>query len=239
MPGDIGSTRASTRSRATTVVVFTFALVALMLLGGLPGSRTERARAASASRFGPPATTAAPPTATGPTLPASTEAPVTTTVSSPDTSVVDTTPVTDPPVADSVPYQTPANNQQSNADSGRQQNQPAQQSSDTAPMTTTEDLLVGPSTTPAPTTTVRRQDLTTTAVTRKGGSSDPKIWMIVAALVLVAVGLGLATFLYWRRTRPDAVGGPDRPDHGSPPGRGSRKRGSRFADLVITVPKST
>jgi len=150
---------------------------------------------------------------------------------------VDTTPVTDPP-ATAPAYQGGGDGGQSSAGSGQQQVQPDQQTSDTAPMTTTQDLLVGPSTTPAPTTTAPRQDLTTTAVTRKGGSSDPKIWMIVAALVLVAVGLGLATFLYWRRTRPVAADEVDGPGRGPSSGRGSRKRSSRFSDLVITVPKS-
>ena len=150
--------------------------------------------------------------------------PTTTPATTPDTAVVDTTPATDPPAT---AYQDPGNNGQSSADNGQRQAQPAQQTSDTAPMTTTEDLLVGPSTTPAPTTTAPRQDLTTTAVTRKGGSSDPKIWMIVAALVLVAVGLGFATVLYWRRTRPVAVDDLDRPGRGPSSGRGPRKRGSR------------
>lgn len=238
MPGDIGSTRASTRTRAATVVVLTVALFALMLLGAVPGGRGARARAASATRFEPPATTAAPPTSSGTSPPASTGVPTTSPDTTPETSVVDTTPNTDPPATNSVPNTDPAGNGQGQ-NNGQQQYQPDQQTPDTAPMTTTEDLLVGPSTTPAPSTTVRRQDLTTTAVTRKGGSSDPKIWMIVAALVLVAIGLGLATFLYWRRTRPELVEGSDRPDSGSSTGRGSRKRSSRFSDLVITVPKST
>lgn len=98
------------------------------------------------------------------------------------------------------------------------------QSTQPAPMTTTENLLIGPSTTPAPSTTVERRSLSGSSVTRTDGSSDPKVWAVVAGLGAVAVGLGVATFLYWRRTRPDGE------DSG-----GDRPR-SRFSDLTITTP---
>ncbi len=99
------------------------------------------------------------------------------------------------------------------------------------PMTTTEDLLVGPSTTRAAATTVPPRDVAGTSVTRTGGSSDPKIWAVVAGLGLVAVALGAATVIYWRRTRPSPVSsaGSDAPR------RGSRGR-SRSGDLMVTSP---
>lgn len=99
------------------------------------------------------------------------------------------------------------------------------------PMTTTEDLLVGPSTTRAAATTVPPRDVAGTSVTRTGGSSDPKIWAVVAGLGLVAIALGAATVIYWRRTRPLPVssGGSDAPRRG-PRGR------SRSGDLVVTSP---
>ena len=94
-------------------------------------------------------------------------------------------------------------------------------------MTTTQDLLVGPATTVAPTTTATAPDLTSSAVTKTGGNSDPKVWFIVAVLVVIAIGLGVATLLYWRRTRPE--------DPTAPPGS---RRSSRYADLMITTPET-
>ncbi len=107
------------------------------------------------------------------------------------------------------------------------------------PLTTTQDLLVGPPPSSTTTTTVVRQDLSTTAVTHKGGSSDPKVWLVVAGLVLVAVLLGVVTVLYWRRTAPALQTGGDVDDGSGTGGRGRRRQGgSRYSDLVITVPKS-
>lgn len=89
-------------------------------------------------------------------------------------------------------------------------------------MTTTENLLIGPSTVPAPSTTVARRSLSGSSVTTSGGSSDPKVWAVVAGLTLVGIGLGAATFLYWRRTRPEGDGDSDGTARG------------RFADLTVT-----
>jgi hypothetical protein len=105
----------------------------------------------------------------------------------------------------------------------------------TPPMTTTEDLLVGPATTRAPATTVAPRDVTGSSVTRSGGSSDPKIWAIVAALAAVAVGLGVATVSYWRRTRPTVDGRDD--ERGDDDRRATSRRRSRYADLVVTSPE--
>ncbi|HET8929035.1 MAG TPA: hypothetical protein VFN21_00115 [Acidimicrobiales bacterium] len=104
----------------------------------------------------------------------------------------------------------------------------------TPPMSTTQDLLVGPSTTRAAPTTVAPRDVTGSSVSRTGGSSDPKIWAIVAALGAVAVGLGVATVFYWRRTRPEAEAPGD--DDGDQTSRVGSRRRSRYADLVVTSP---
>jgi hypothetical protein len=71
-------------------------------------------------------------------------------------------------------------------------------------------------------------------VTTSGGSSDPKIWAVVAALALVAVGLGIATVCYWRRTRPTPLSDDGDLDGGRR--SGPRKR-SRYSDLVVSSPE--
>ncbi|CAN5627788.1 hypothetical protein BH20ACT2_BH20ACT2_00220 [soil metagenome] len=73
------------------------------------------------------------------------------------------------------------------------------ETTETTAGTTTVDLLVGP---PATTTTT-----TVAAVAGRGASGlsdSTKLWLIVGALVGVAVLLTVFTVLYWRRTRPKA-----------------------------------
>lgn len=98
-------------------------------------------------------------------------------------------------------------------------------------MTTTEDLLVGPPPTQATTTTTPHEDLAQSTVTRTGGNSDPKVWAVVAGLVVIALALGVATVYYWRATRPVTEGEEQNRRRG---GRGR----SRYADLVITSPEA-
>lgn len=212
---------------------------ALIVFGGMLGS-LPRADVAGAlgGVVGEPGDPTVAPTAPGTVTP--TVAPT-----APPVSVEPTSPPTDAPVTSSVAtwdqsgssdqsseeWQAPS---QSSASASPQSTYDAGVTDTTTPvMTTTQDLLVGPSTTRAAPTTVTPRDVDS-SVARTGGSSDPKIWAVVGALGAVAVGLGIATVLYWRRTRPEAEatgGGND--DHGNR--IGSRRR-SRYADLVVTSP---
>lgn len=220
--------------RGVVVVV----VAALVLLGGLASTLPVSA-APGAVRDDPSEPTVAPPTqpATVPPTAAPT-APPQTTAATPATSEA---PETSPPASW---------NQSSSGDASDQWQQPRSSvtgrysesaSDDAAPvatttpaMTTTQDLLVGPSTTRAAPTTVAPRDVTGSSVTTSGGSSDPKIWAIVAALTLVAVGLGVATVVYWRRTRPAPLA--DDGDVGGGRRSGPRKR-SRYSDLVVSSPE--
>jgi hypothetical protein len=72
-----------------------------------------------------------------------------------------------------------------------------------ATITTTENLVEGSTTVP-PTTA----DPASTTIPSKGGSSTSAgdetrtVWLIVAALVLIAIALAYLTFRYWQRTAP-------------------------------------
>lgn len=112
------------------------------------------------------------------------------------------------------------------ADSGSTTSPPT---TDDVTITTTQNLLVGPAPTTVTTTTIKPQDLQQTPVASSSAGSDPKVWAIVAGLVVLAVGLGVSTVMYWRRTRP-------LDDDDEFPDRGNRR--SRYSDLVITVPDS-
>ncbi len=217
------------RRRGVAVLVVTVFVVALGLALSAPGAAI--ARAVVVRRADPPA-------------PSPTETTQKPQATAPETTAAPVTPAsTDQPQTS---YSSPESTYQSQRQSqsrwhseepdtvvGESSQYASEDSStstaDTAPMTTTEDLLIGPATTPAPTTTVAKRSLSRSTVTRTGGSSDPKIWAVVAGLGAVAIGLGFATFLYWRRTRPTDEGSGER--HG-------RKGRSRYADLVITTPDS-
>ncbi|HET8930387.1 MAG TPA: hypothetical protein VFN21_07010 [Acidimicrobiales bacterium] len=236
-----GSHPPTTRAPAHLVVALTAALIALgsVLWVAFGPAGPSDADAAVALVAATTVVTPAPTTGPASTSPPSTAAPdssVTTPVTPPDSGAV-TVPVTDPP-----PVTDQSGNQggsyQAEGDASGYQGDQSTGTPDVAgdtPMTTTENLLVGPPPSTATTTTVVRQDLSTTAVTHKGGSSDPKVWLDVVGLVLVALLLGVSTFMYWRRTTPSSSGLDDDRE-----GRtGKRARGSRYSDLVITVPKSS
>lgn len=212
-------------------------LALFVLLGGWA---TSVVVASSASSLARPATDPVDTTAPQPTQPATT----------PPTAPDSTSASTQPP-ATTAPPATGSSGSDGSYGSGSQYgrqpqgaaastNSDAGSRSDAAtadttvpPMTTTQDLLVGSVSTPAPTTTLVTRNLTGSSVTQSGGSSDPKIWVVVGALVLVALLLAVATVFYWRRTRP--VGGGD---HGGSDGQGrSHRRRSRYSDLVVTSPE--
>ncbi len=173
-------------------------------------------------------TVAEPPSTAAPTV-APTDPPVTTVAdTTPDTTPYDTTPVTEPeqqwvPPSYEQPVDTTPNY------GGSQQAATPPSTTDNVTMTTTQNLLVGPPPSTVTTTTIPAQDLTSKNVERKAGGSDPLLWAIVAGLAVVGIALGVTTFLYWKRTHPEAAEGP-------PAGRGRRQ--SRYSDLVITVPKA-
>lgn len=101
-------------------------------------------------------------------------------------------------------------------------------SSTSAPGTTTENVLEGQPTTPASTTTASTTAPANAGKAQTAANADSrKVWLIVAALVLVAVLLGVLTFLYWRHTRPPAHG----PRRARRPG-GRRPSDDRDDDLV-------
>lgn len=186
------------RQRGPAAAVIVLALV-LGVVGGLGwGPGGDRTAGAARGEPDPPVTVDPGPTVSAPT---ETAPPV-----EPEETVPAWTPPPESvwtPESTAPQWQPPAEDFTATvpATSVAQQSTPTSQN---APMTTTENLLIGPSTTPAPTTTLARRSLSGSSVTRTDGSSDPKVWGIVGALTAVGLGLGLATFFYWRRTDPRA-----------------------------------
>ncbi len=201
------------RRRAAAVVV----MVALLIgFGATPTVFDRGAFAAPTDPDDPPVSTDPGVASTVPdTAPPSVEEPVWSDPGVPDTSWEPQTPATDWQPADE-------GSGQWVPETAAPSDPP--RTAGAAPMTTTENLLIGPSTTAAPSTTVAKRSLSGSSVTRTDGSSDPKVWAVVAGLVAIAVALGVATFLYWRRTRP------------APDGSGTDRPRTRFSDLTITSP---
>lgn len=227
----------SGRTRPIAVVLAAVCAIGLVVSFGLIGGQSGLADAAPALRADPTVVDTTAPAASVPATTSPATSPATTSQSA-------TSPATSPPTTSS--GRESGGGQQSGGGDVRsgtnasQGTTPALRSSQStaAPstsvevtMTTSENLLVGPPPTTSTPTAIPQQNLNSTTVARKNAGSDPKIWAVVAGLVLLAVALGIATVMYWRRTNPRDIADDDGDG-------GGKRRQSRYSDLVITVPKS-
>lgn len=227
--------RSSGRTRPVAVVIAALCAIGLVVSFGFIGRQSGVADAAPAHRADPTIVDTTSPDGSSPAT------------SSPATSPASTGQVTSPATA---PPSTSSSRGSGSGQSGRdgvgsgnnasQGTTPAFRSSENTAvpstsanvtLTTTENLLIGPPPSTARPTTIPQQNLNSTTVARKSAGSDPKIWAVAAGLVLLAIALGIATAMYWRRTDPRDIADDDEDG-------GSNRRQSRYSDLVITVPKS-
>ena len=234
-PGRSRNVGSSGRTRPAAVVVAALCAIGLVVSFGLIGSQSGVADAAPALRADPTVVDTTSPEVTAPTT-------ISAATSPPSTGQV-TSPATSPPATSSGRGSGSGQSGGDSVGSGNNASQgttPALRSPQgtAAPstsidvtMTTTENLLIGPPPSTAAPTTIPQQNLNSTAVARKSAGSDPKIWAVVAGLVLLAIALGIATAMYWRRTDPRDIADDDEDG-------GGKRRQSRYSDLVITVPKS-